>query len=232
MSFIGVLGGMGPAATVDFMAKLVALTPACCDQDHLPVVVVTLPRVPDRSAAILGRGQDPLPALKEGIALLNRADVGLVVIPCSTSHHWYDELSAASHAPILHIARAAVSRVPRGERALILATRGALASGFFQRELAAWETPFDIPSPDDEQVLVDDCIRLIKSGQPEPAGACLERVLVKARTRGARTAILGCTELPLAAVYAERHSLGLIDCTLELARCAVEYALQRGWNCA
>ncbi|WP_242523485.1 hypothetical protein [Thiocystis minor] len=56
----------------------------------------------------------------------------------------------------------------------------------------------------------------------------MERVLVKARMRGARTAILGCTELPLAAVHAERHDLGLIDCTLELARCAVEYALQRG----
>ena len=231
MPFIGVLGGMGPAATVDFMAKLVALTPARRDQDHLPVVVVTLPRIPDRSAAILGRGQDPLPALKEGIALLNRADVGLVAIPCSTSHHWYDELSAASRAPILHIARAAVSRAPRGERALILATRGALASGFFQRELAACEIPFDIPSPDDDQVAVDDCIRLIKAGQPSAAGACLNRVLVNARARDVRTVILGCTELPLAVAHAERHKLRLIDCTLELARYAVEYALQRGWNC-
>ncbi|MBK1719872.1 aspartate/glutamate racemase family protein [Thiocystis violacea] len=231
MPFIGVLGGMGPVATVDFMAKLVALTPASRDQDHLPVVVINLPRIPDRSAAILGSGQDPLPGLKEGIALLNRADVGLIAIPCGTSHHWHSELSAASRAPILHIARAAVSRAPRGERTLILATRGALASGFFQRELTARETPFDIPSPDDEQVAVDDCIRLIKSGQPEAAGACLDRVFGNAHARGVRTVILGCTELPLAAVHAEWQAPHLIDCTLELARSAVEYALQRGWNC-
>ena len=230
MPFIGVLGGMGPAATVDFMAKLVALTPASSDQDHLPVVVVNLPQIPARSAAILGHGQDPLPALKEGVALLNRANVGLIAIPCSTSHHWYGALSAASHAPILHIARAAVSQAPRGERTLILATRGALASGFFQRELTAHETPFDIPSPGNDQVSVDDCIRLIKAGQTTLAATCLNRVLVNARARGVQTVIMGCTELPLAAPHTERHELRLIDCTLELARCAVEYALQRGWN--
>ncbi|WP_295405002.1 amino acid racemase [uncultured Thiocystis sp.] len=232
MSFIGVLGGMGPAATVDFMAKLVALTPARRDQDHLPVVVVSLPRIPARSPAILGHDQDPLPALADGIERLNRVNVGVIAIPCSTSHHWYGQLSAVSRAPILHIARAAVSRAPRGARTLILATRGALASGFFQRELAARETPFDIPSPDDDQVLVDDCIRLVKAGQPALAGAFLNRVLASAREHGVRTVILGCTELPLAAAHIERHELQLIDCTLELARCAVDYAVRRGWNLA
>jgi aspartate racemase len=223
---IGVLGGMGPAATVDFMAKLVALTPADRDQDHLPVIVASLPQVPDRSAAILGRGEDPLPSLLRGIRLLNHADVDLVVIPCSTSHHWYDELSAASHAPILHIASATVARVPRGGPTLILATRGALASGFFQRELAACNTPCLIPSPEVDQVLVDESIRLIKGGKPVAAGAHLSRVLNRSRERDVRTVIMGCTELPLAATHVESSGLRLIDCALELARSTVNYAMR------
>lgn len=229
MSRIGVLGGMGPAATVDFMAKLVALTPALCDQDHLPVVVANLPQVPDRSAAILGDGQDPLPHLKQSVKLLNRAGAGVIAIPCSTSHHWYRELSLVSRAPILHIAQVVAACLAPGERTLILATRGALASGFFQREFAASVAPWALPR-DDEQCAIDDCIRLVKAGQSAPAGAFLNPVFARACACGIETVILGCTELPLAAAHAERQPLRLIDCTLELARAAVAYGLQHGWQ--
>ncbi|KKB61421.1 aspartate racemase, partial [Robbsia andropogonis] len=69
---IGVLGGMGPLATVDFMQRVIDLTPATCDQDHLALLVANLPGTPDRSAAIIDGGPSPLPALLEGIDLLNR----------------------------------------------------------------------------------------------------------------------------------------------------------------
>lgn len=226
MRRLGILGGMGPAATVDFMAKLLALTPACRDQDHLPTVVASLPQTPDRSAAILAGGPDPLPSLLEGIRLLDRADVELIVIPCATSHHWYAPLSAASRAPILHIARCVAARIAPGEPTLILATRGALVSGFYQRALAERAIPFVLPSPTEEQVAVDDCIRLIKAGRREEAGACLNSVFQRCRNRGVRTLILGCTELPLAAQHTGRHDLRLIDCALELAREAVARAVQ------
>ena len=225
MRRVGVLGGMGPAATLDFMSKLLALTPAERDQDHLPVICANLPQIPDRTAAILGRGEDPLPSLLRGIAILNEAGVELIAIPCSTSHHWYAALSRASRAPILHIAPAAVARVPPGERTLVLATRGALHSGLYQRELAARCIPCEVPDPDLSQSLVDDCIRLTKSGQVALAGAILDGVLTAARARGIGSVLLGCTELPLAARYAEPDGLQLIDCTLELARRTVACAL-------
>ena len=85
MQRIGVLGGLGPAATVDFLDQLVRLTPARRDQDHLPVLAAFLTQVPDRSAAILGQGPDPLPALLEGIALLNHTGVDLIAIPCNSA---------------------------------------------------------------------------------------------------------------------------------------------------
>ncbi|PXW97483.1 aspartate racemase [Sphaerotilus hippei] len=230
MPCIGVLGGMGPAATVDFMAKLVALTPARRDQDHLPMVVANLPQVPDRSAAILGRGPDPLPSLQRGIDLLNHSDVGVVVIPCNSSHHWYAQLSASSQAPILHIAQACVRKVPDGGRTCVLATRGALASGFYQRELAARGIDWEIPDGEREQPLVDETIRLVKAGQPEQAGRRLQQMLAHAHGRGVEVVIMACTELPLAASHADTHGLLLIDSTLELARSTVDYALHAGWN--
>jgi aspartate racemase len=137
MSTIGVFGGMGPSATVDFMDKLVQLTPAKRDQDHLPVIVASFPQIHDRSRAILGVGPDPLPFLLKGIEFLNSVKVGVIAIPCNSSHHWYEQMSAASKVPILHIAASCVAALGEeaGQRVAILATRGALASGFYQRAL-------------------------------------------------------------------------------------------------
>lgn len=230
MRCIGILGGMGPAATIDFMTKLMALTPAFRDQDHLPVILASLPQIPDRSAAILGLGEDPLPILKHGVKLLNRVDIGLIVIPCATSHHWYQELSAISQAPIMHIANATLDKVPRDGRTLILATRGTLASGFFQRTLNEHEIDFEIPAPDLDQSAIDECIRLTKAGRYESAGRSLDPVLKQAIARGITSVIMGCTEIPLAAAHVMARDLNLIDCTLELARHTVDHALQRGWN--
>ena len=81
MAKIGVLGGMGPAASADFLTKLVHLTPATCDQEHLPVVVANLPHVPDRSRAILGQGASPLPAMCASIDLLVQAGCGVIAVP-------------------------------------------------------------------------------------------------------------------------------------------------------
>jgi aspartate racemase len=227
---IGILGGMGPAATIDFMSKLLALTPASCDQDHLPIILASLPQIPDRSAAILGIGEDPLPILEFGVKLLNRVGVDLIVIPCATSHHWHQELSAISQAPIMHIANAILDKVPSNGRLLILATRGTLASGFFQRTLSNHEIDFEIPCPESDQSSIDECIRLTKAGQYELASRYLDPVLKNATARGITSVIMGCTEIPIAAAHITATGLNLIDCTLELARHTVDHALKRGWN--
>ena len=100
---LGVLGGMGPMAGATFAARVVALTPAARDQDHIPLVLCNDPRVPDRSSARLGQGEDPLPAMLRGLRLLERAGATLVAIPCNTAHLWYDQLAAATSLPVLHI---------------------------------------------------------------------------------------------------------------------------------
>lgn len=230
---IGVLGGMGPAATVDFMQKLVALTPAACDQEHLPVVIASLPHIHDRSRSILGLGDDPWPQLRWGIELLNRAEVGLLAIPCNSAHHWFERISEHSKAPVLHIGRASVQAIADGSAAkvAIFATRGVNLSGFYRRECEARGFAVWVPGSDGDQNYVDACIKLVKAGRLREAGAALMCALAGARAACADTVILGCTELPIASEYmAEKSSLALVDCSLELARAAVAYGLERGWN--
>lgn len=231
MSRIGVFGGMGPAATVDFMDKLVQLTPARRDQDHLPVVVASFPHVHDRSRSILGVGKDPLPQLIEGIDFLNSAGVGVIVIPCNSSHHWYAQMSERSRVPILHIARTCVAAIPAeaAGKVAVLATRGALASGFYQGALDERRIPHGVPDAE-TQPFVDDCIRQIKAGDMKDGGASLGKALAVVKQQGATAVIMGCTEIPIAAKYTDTLGLHLMDSSLELARAAVDYALERNWN--
>ncbi|HYF17995.1 MAG TPA: amino acid racemase, partial [Ramlibacter sp.] len=110
---LGVLGGMGPLAGATFMTRLTLLTPAERDQDHIPAVLWSDPRVPDRTAARLAGGEDPLPWLLRGIAGLEQAGCGAVVIPCNTAHGWYEEMREATMLPILHIVDAAAVELAR-----------------------------------------------------------------------------------------------------------------------
>ncbi len=230
MRTIGVLGGLGPAATVDFLDQLVRLTPARCDQDHIPVVAAFLPQVPDRSAAILGEGPDPLPALVDGIDLLQRGGVDLVAIPCNTSHHWYTPLCERARVPVLHIARACVERLrlPPGTPVLVLATRGVQRSGFYRTALR--EAGLQPVEPDAlaVQADVDRCIAQVKAGDPAAAGRSLTRVLRRAAGEGLSCVVLGCTELPLAARHCDAAGLTLMDSTRALAEAAIKQALGEG----
>lgn len=232
MSRIGVFGGMGPSATADFLDKLVRLTPATRDQDHLPVIVASLPHIHDRSSAILGRGRDPLPQLLAGIEILNQAAVGVIAIPCNSSHHWFDEMSRSSNAPLLHIAKACVEAIPPSgvSRVAIFATRGALKSGFYQRELLARGVDFMLPDPEGAQMQIDACIREVKAGHLAAGAQHLTQACQEAARLGATTLIMGCTEIPIASRAADVAGLVLIDSTLELARASVAFALARGWN--
>lgn len=235
---IGVLGGMGPAATADFLSKLVALTPADCDQHHLPILVANLPHVPDRSRHLAGLGPSPLPHMLSNLSVLNQARVSLVVVPCNTSHHWFDELAAHSQAPMLNIAQICVAAAAAlgVQRVSLFATRGTLQSGFYARELARLGIEMLLPHPHDAQTQVDACIRSVKAGDL-PAGAqALQLALADATHQNAQAVILACTELPIAAQHLQSAmaqgptALPLIDSTLELARATVAHGRAAGWH--
>lgn len=211
---LGVLGGMGPMAGATFAQRLVALTPADRDQDHIPTLLLNDPRIPDRGAARMAGGEDPLPAMRAGIELLNAARVDLIAIPCNTAHLWYAELAAAAKCPTLHIIESVAQDlrrqgVTRG-RIGLMGTTATLALGLYQQTLEKYGYECLLPTDDEVEALCMSAIRAVKANQfdesIQPAVECVQRL----RARGADAVVLGCTELPLAIPHALRAEQGVV----------------------
>lgn len=225
---LGILGGMGPLATVDLLEKIVRATPAESDQQHLPLVVWSDPRVPPRSEAILGSGASPLPAMREGLLALERAGAEAVAIPCNTAHHWARELMAGSPLELLHIASAVATalgeRGEAGRRVGLLATAGTVAAGFYQEQLAGRGCQVRVPGPADQD-RVQRGIAAVKAGRPAEGAAGLAAVAEALLAAGAGTVILACTEIPIALREApEALRQRCLDATEALARRCVDWA--------
>jgi aspartate racemase len=229
-TMLGVLGGMGPLASAQFMLRLTMLTPATRDQDHIPAVLWSDPRVPDRTAARLAGGEDPLPWLARGIAGLEAAGAGAIAIPCNTAHGWYDELRAATALPILHIVDAAAEDLARQGihkgRVGIMGTAGTLAMRLYQPRLEALGYEVIVPDAAEMAALVTPGIELVKANRVAEAYAPLAEAAANLRACGAAAVVLGCTEIPLgiqAGPYAE-IGVPLVDTIDALALAAIRWA--------
>ncbi|HZX27453.1 MAG TPA: amino acid racemase [Telluria sp.] len=231
-STLGVLGGMGPLATADFYRKIVEETDAHCDQEHIPVLVYSLPDIPCRSTAIMDRGRSPLPRMIEGLRKLEQAKVEAIAIPCNTAHYWYRDLCKATSLPILHIVDAVaveLQRMSYQPRHLgLLATESTLAARIYHDRLAGHGYSFTVNAPDDREKLVVRAINLVKQGRPQEGGHLLELAVRKLLDRGVEAPILACTELPVAL---ESIGSSLLSCCVDasraLAKAAVAWSTER-----
>lgn len=226
---VGVLGGMGPMATVDFLRKLVEATPATRDQEHVPVVVSSIPQVPDRTAAYRGEGESPLPALLASGRRLVAAGAGLVVVPCNTAHLWFDELRHTLGLPMLHVVDAALDALQALAQAQapaavgLLATDATLSSGLYVNRGQA-RVRWLLPTADEMSRCIEPGIAAVKAGQLERGRELLRCAARGLERRGARALVLACTEIPLA-LGPHDTALPLVDATAALARSAVAWAL-------
>ena len=227
---IGILGGMGPEATMDCFAKIIKNTPARADQDHFRVIIDSNPKVPDRTAAILGTGASPVPELVQGAITLERAGADLIIIPCVSAHFFLDTLSKQISLPILSIFDAVSEAIEQDHPDIktvgLLGTTGTVRGGLFQERLATGgiET---IVCDDDHQTRVMSAIYDIKKGQPDRSlahnAADLNDAAQSLVKRGAQGIIAGCTEVPLA-LDQEDLSVPYFDALLLLVRKAVRWA--------
>nr|USU31165.1 amino acid racemase [Methylobacterium sp. OTU13CASTA1] len=231
---LGVLGGMGPMATVDFMGKVVRNTPAACDQDHIRMIVCSAADIPDRTAAILGEGPDPFPAMRDTLRRLEAAGARRIAIPCNTAHRWHAALQAETSLPILHIVDAVADALAggMGDRIGVLATRGTIAAGIYRERLAA--RGFTCRTPDAAgQAEVTRAIRLVKAGHSAKAGHLAEAHTILAgqaealMAAGCSRIVMACTEIPVALASVEGPlGTALVDATEALARACVQVCLQ------
>ena len=229
---VGVLGGMGPLATVDFMRKMLDATPALTDQEHVPVVVSCIPQVPDRTEAFRGHGQSPLAAMVKSGQRLVAAGVGNIVIPCNTAHLWFDQMQAAIGMPMIHLVDAALEEAIAvggdNGRTGLLATDATLASGLYVNRRSprdpTHKVQWVLPTMSEMLELVMPGIAAVKAGKLDIATNFLLSAARLLEQRGAVTVLLGCTEIPVV-LQSSNSPLPVIDATASLARKAVAWSM-------
>ena len=225
---LGVLGGMSPVASAQFMLRLTLLTPAERDQEHIPAILWSDPRIPDRTAAKYAGGEDPLPALLRGIHGLEQAGCGAIVIPCNTAHGWYEEMRAATKLPIPHIIDTVADDLRRqgvtSGKIGLMGTTGTLRMRLYQQRLDA--LGYECITPDDDQMacLVSPAIAMVKANRVVESYAPTMQVAQDLMARGAQAVVLGCTELPVAAQAGPPADFPMADSIDALARAAIPWA--------
>lgn len=224
---VGVMGGMGPAATLHFLQALLAATPAERDQDHLRVLVDNDPHMPDRNAALTGGGPSPGPRLAAMAQGLERAGAEVLVMPCNTAHAFQAEIEAAIAIPFLSIVEATVdaafANAPGLAAVGLLAAPGCLRAGLYQDAFAARGVRTIAPQGELNARLYALIYR-IKAGEVGPDSRAEMSAIAHALIdQGADALASACTEAPLV-LGARDVPVPLIDSTEALAAATVAFA--------
>ena len=205
----GVLGGIGPAATVYFLQRVVELTDAARDQDHVDLLVWQHGSIPDRTGFLQGRGESPEPALVADAVALERAGARFIAIPCNTAIVWVEQMRAAVGIEVLdtvdETVAAARAAVPGVHRVGLLATDGTIEQGTYARAAEAAGLELVVPEPDVQARVMAAIYDGVKAGNPVPREE-LDALVGHLTDRGAQAVLLGCTELSVL-----RGRLGLDD---------------------
>jgi aspartate racemase len=227
---VGILGGIGPEATLDLYRHIIQLTPAAIDQDHIRVLIYSNPKIPDRTRAIVENGESPLSSLIESAQLLERGGAQIIAMPCNTSHHYFTQIQEKVKTPILNMieetCRTLHSQMPGVKVAGLLATVGTLQSKIYERALGG--IGVEVLAPDAfEQARIQAAIDQVKAGiHSQSIRDLFESAGLRLARSGAQVVILGCTEIPLV-FEPERMEYPTLNTTLILAQAVVDWALGR-----
>lgn len=201
---IGVVGGVGPAATVDFMDKIVRNTPAERDRDHVKLVVEQNPQIPDRTANLIASGADPTIGLYATCKRLEAAEADIIAIPCNTAHAYVERIQPYLAIPVVNMLTATTEHIrqhlPPDSLVGLLATSGTVKSGIYHEAASKAGIPLLVPDEAHQEKVMAAIYgdRGVKAGFTD--GECKRDLLAALdhlTKRGAQAVILGCTELPL-----------------------------------
>ncbi len=278
---IGIIGGIGPEATVDTFRWIVNLTPAKSDHDHIPVLIFNNPQVPSRADAILNNGISPVPILIDMAQSLEKMGADFLIMPCNTAHYYIEKIQEKIKIPIINMIDETTQYVLSCEHLKegigLLATEMTLRTGIYQESLigkkvesithevpeklireigkltkrrytaemginpfendpelvtsiAAEKEDFTILAPSKE--LQDKTVSKaifgkhgIKAGEYDEPNKLLKEAIEVLKRKGAKHAIMGCTEIPLAVRQEDVKDIELINPTKILAQTAVDIAL-------
>lgn len=223
---IGILGGMGPLATADLYRKIIESTKADNDNGHIRVYIDGNSSIPDRTAAILYGGPDPVPEMLSALRNLEKCGADCIIMPCNTAHYFLPRLREQTSLPILDMteisARHCAECFP-GQRVCLLATKGTILSHIYEPALERAGVDYLLPDEGAQDELMRLIYDVVKASRPiRPEAEAWRRLLDRLRGEGADCFLLACTELPiLSGILAEPGPF--IDPTMELAREAIRF---------
>ena len=204
---LGVLGGMGPLATCEFLRGIVEHTDASCDQEHLDVLTYSHASLPNRTDAVASGDAGGLrDQLVRDAVMLERCGAGVLAIPCNNTHVFYDDIQAAVKIPVIHMIRETIARVGPSKTIGVLAAEGTVKADIYGKEGVGVRVVYPVP---EVQRRVTDIIQRVKSGGRMDSWA-LRIVAEEMAQQKCDHMVLGCTELSCAARGGPRES-GFID---------------------
>ncbi|HPC75704.1 MAG: amino acid racemase [Thermovirgaceae bacterium] len=220
---LGVLGGMGPAATAEFLRLLAVLAGGERDQDHPKVLLFSNPQVPDRTAAILRGGEDPAPLILDGLRRIESWGADLLAVPCNTAHVFIDRFREKLKVPLVHIVEETLERARRRnpEGAWLAATMGTVASGIYSREALKHGYDLLLPGPDVQGDL-QEVVTLVKANRLDRSGAAMAEAVGRLKGQRDLPVIGACTELPLAYQASGLEPGGMVSSLESLAEACLE----------
>jgi aspartate racemase len=198
---IGILGGMGPEATADLFYRIIRATPVQKDQDHIRTIIYSNSKVPDRTPAILGKGEDPVPEMLRAGKALQEAGVDFLIIPCNTAHYFIDRLRARLDIPVLHrielTAEMVKLELPNVKKGGLIASDGTLKSKLYDRFFNKVGVQILPPSAELQKDAMSAIYDNIKTGNLEEGRKLTLKISDGLMKDGAEMIIAGCTEISL-----------------------------------
>lgn len=195
---LGVLGGLGPAASAEFMRQIAVKAPVHSDQEHAVVYLIDDCEIPDRTSAIFGQGESPLPKLKEDLLKLCDLGADVLAVPCNTAHYFIDMFKDELPVPLVHIIEETVLAAQRKspEGAWMLSTTGTRKTGLYQK--CAEKHGFKIYLPSEQQAeRIMQSIIYVKAAQFDKAGQIVKEVVEELWQERDLPVMTACTEIPL-----------------------------------
>lgn len=226
MKRIGIVGGMGPLASIFYAQQLILQHPVSCDQDQFHIVLDSNSSIPDRTQALLNNTQSPVNAIRNSLTLLSYAQVDVGFITCFTSHAFFDEFKSAANFTLLNVFDVLTSsHILNGHKVGLLATSGTLRTQLFQNALPHVDFLLPTPSIQESCVMkgIYDPLEGIKSNHLNLGRQHLEKAIQHLIEHGATCILAGCTEVGLA-LHAQHYQVPIVDPMMNMVETIIAIA--------
>ena len=222
---LGVLGGVGPLATIYFADLVIKMTQADTDQEHIAMVILNHSSIPDRTEYILDKSKpNPLPVMIRDAKVLEEDDCDYIVIPCNTAHYFYEEIQKSVNVPIINILEETVKycekTIPNIKKIGVLATDGTIKSNAYQNIIEKHSLECVVPSEYDQKSLMNIIYNQVKAGKEVDIYE-FQRIIGELKKQGCDAVVLGCTELSIIKKDFDISRADIVDSMECLARASI-----------